>query len=56
MEELLNERDSTSKMPQMWGELLCSAQPLPQLRDTSRVAKHAHAVPHPEHSEGHCGL
>ena len=56
MEELLNERYSTSEMPQMRGKLFRSAQPLPQLRDTPCVPEQPDAIPDAQHCKGHCGL
>ena len=56
MEELLNERYSTSKMPQMRRELFRTAQPLPKLRNAPRFPERQNAGHNAEHGEGHCGL
>ena len=56
MEELLNERYSTSEMPQMRGKFFRSAQPLPQLRHTPCVTKQPDAGTNAQHGEGDRGL
>ena len=56
MEELLNERYSTSEMPQMWGKLFRTAQPLPELRDAPRVTERPDTVADTEHGKRYCGL
>ena len=56
MEELLHERYSTSKMPQMRGKFFRSAQPLPKLRDTPRVSEQPNPGSDTEYGQGNCCL
>ena len=56
MEELLNERYPTSKMPQMWGEFFRTAKPLPELWNTPCIPEQEDALTDTQHGEGNCGL
>ena len=56
MEELLNERYSTSEMPQVRGKFFRAAQPLPQLRHTPCVTERPDAGTDAQYGQGDCGL
>lgn len=56
MEELLNEYDSTSKMPQMRRKFLCFAQSLPELWDAPCVSEQQDTISDTWYSQRYCRL